>query len=1186
MSASNSFKLKASAKKLAAGLHVPQTEDEAEEMVNILQEHIKGNAGEYDADDDPQVDIAVHTLQSHAPSSMEFVTSYEKVADKKIAGFGEIIKAAANILDDGALRQLTSYGSYMTNNNNNNNNNYNSKMTSSVLQSSTRVSTRSDTIDNTRKFQGSVKAIDRVGRDALETVMSPSAWGKIQQVKAPDNTRVSAVESPSSLMAELARVNLGRVPASKGGARRTMMSGKNGDNTNARNSHFPDSPYYDEIEDTPIAISFNTPICIRTGSGMYLNTLKQGSLGVELDSRPNGPWEFGNAAFRDDDGVVKFGDVLTVKLGVGHRLTLNDATTNSPLASAICLVADHAMRTVALRQRALGGADRWALFDPNKPPGLGGSSDGSTGTLASCNPVVIRANAGQFLSWENGNRLPILSSEPRVWYIVHYNAPYVVPCPSALVPTTYSNVNSSTKSSNKLLSATSNQKEKKILPLGSYPLQIQEQLLVEDLLYVLLGIHGKYINVNHLGGKNKREDENIFNLETTRGIDPSLTYLIRRISPVAGAYSVVSQYVDSHNRYEYGMTCHALCAAVRSLMKEFTILVAQLEHSLNSSAIGLSLQRLFFYIQPSLYTLQALEKLVIDVGNAKGGALLDKLSRLSAVGGDRKSREMYKYLQTCAAKPYYEMLTEWVYEGKIKDPYNEFLISVNESQQATNLLDDFNTKYWEERYTIRDTMVAEELKSLAGKILVTGKYLNVLNSVVLKTNSYNENDKNKQEDVSGDDLKNDKAVKLVPGANRENAEAIEQAFSFASKALLKLMMGPSHQLIQRLRALKHYFLIDQGDFFVHFMHIAEDELRKECSVISTGKLEGLLDASITLSVLGEDSYRENLRCALLPYTLIQHLELVQQLSNGNENFDDEKALEATRAKLQHVRNQRLKGMEAFALDYAVEWPISLVISRKELTKYQLVFRHLFFCNHVQRQLSKTWLGHQSLKEMDLRGVLTPSYILRQKMLHFMQNFLYYMMVEVLEVRHHQFETALRKVKTLDNVLEYHAEFLDTCLKECLLSHHELLRCVTKIMSVCLLFSEQMEHFSEVNRLEELLMEDRTLNSASNPEAIAARKKNALRARRARLEVQSNQIRRIVAKPEYVRMIHRFQSNFDSTLGMFMKRLIDLARSDGEYQTHVANLVTRLDYNGFYGQYLDLSQINDAGVSNLNSSSIL
>ena len=89
-----------------------------------------------------------------------------------------------------------------------------------------------------------------------------------------------------------------------------------------------------------------------------------------------------------------------------------------------------------------------------------------------------------------------------------------------------------------------------------------------------------------------------------------------------------------------------------------------------------------------------------------------------------------------------------------------------------------------------------------------------------------------------------------------------------------------------------------------------------------------------------------------------------------------------------------------------------------------------------------------------------------------------MMVEVLEVRHHQFETALSKAETLDNVLEYHAEFLDTCLKECLLSHHELLRCVTKIMSVCLLFSEQMEHFSDVNRLEEVLLEDRIPASSS------------------------------------------------------------------------------------------------------------
>jgi hypothetical protein len=38
----------------------------------------------------------------------------------------------------------------------------------------------------------------------------------------------------------------------------------------------------------------------------------------------------------------------------------------------------------------------------------------------------------------------------------------------------------------------------------------------------------------------------------------------------------------------------------------------------------------------------------------------------------------------------------------------------------------------------------------------------------------------------------------------------------------------------------------------------------------------------------------------------------------------------------------------------VQWPLSLVISRKALTKYQLIFRLLFHCKHVSRQLCAAW----------------------------------------------------------------------------------------------------------------------------------------------------------------------------------------------------------------------------------------
>lgn len=44
--------------------------------------------------------------------------------------------------------------------------------------------------------------------------------------------------------------------------------------------------------------------------------------------------------------------------------------------------------------------------------------------------------------------------------------------------------------------------------------------------------------------------------------------------------------------------------------------------------------------------------------------------------------------------------------------------------------------------------------------------------------------------------------------------------------------------------------------------------------------------------------------------------------------------------------------------FQVRWPLSLVISRKALTRYQLIFRFLFHCKHVNRQLCAAWQVHQ------------------------------------------------------------------------------------------------------------------------------------------------------------------------------------------------------------------------------------
>eukprot|EP01045_Picozoa_sp_COSAG04_P044643 COSAG04_NODE_15248_length_538_cov_1.045558_1_plen_82_part_10 len=63
---------------------------------------------------------------------------------------------------------------------------------------------------------------------------------------------------------------------------------------------------------------------------------------------------------------------------------------------------------------------------------------------------------------------------------------------------------------------------------------------------------------------------------------------------------------------------------------------------------------------------------------------------------------------------------------------------------------------------------------------------------------------------------------------------------------------------------------------------------------------------------------------------------------------------------------------------------------------QLLFRHLFHCKNLERLLSATWQTHQTTKQLEVaRGrAFALSFQLRQRMLHFLHNFLYYMMFEV------------------------------------------------------------------------------------------------------------------------------------------------------------------------------------------------
>lgn len=71
------------------------------------------------------------------------------------------------------------------------------------------------------------------------------------------------------------------------------------------------------------------------------------------------------------------------------------------------------------------------------------------------------------------------------------------------------------------------------------------------------------------------------------------------------------RFIEEKSSFEYGQVNHALAAAMRTLVKEYLILVTQLEQ-LHRQGL-LSLQKLWFYIQPAMRTIDILASLGADL---------------------------------------------------------------------------------------------------------------------------------------------------------------------------------------------------------------------------------------------------------------------------------------------------------------------------------------------------------------------------------------------------------------------------------------------------------------------------------------------------------------------------------------------------------------------------------------------
>ncbi|XP_045459767.1 gamma-tubulin complex component 2-like [Melitaea cinxia] len=500
-----------------------------------------------------------------------------------------------------------------------------------------------------------------------------------------------------------------------------------------------------------------------------------------------------------------------------------------------------------------------------------------------------------------------------------------------------------------------------ILSLSGIPVSSQENIIIDELLYLFSGISGNYIV--HQPVKDTYDPRTFI---ISDDLDDALKQIVQQMLPLASNYSIVRRFIEHCNMWS-GQVLHALVAAIEILLKDYYTMIAQLETEHMST--NLTLQKLWYFVLPTMHTMQILAAIVTSIGKSelRGGAVLTVLhEKTNTLMGDARAQEISLFLTERSCRPYLCILDQWIHKGTIVDPFQEFMIEDNELINKEELPVDYSADYWEKRYSVQRDRVPKFLDKFTDIILRTGKYLNVISQC-------------------GKAITKSNTEEIKYSLREQNYGAIiQKAYAFASKSLLELLLK-EYDLMGRLKSVKNYFLMSQGDFIVQFMDATEQELSKKIDDIIPSKLESLLGLCLRLSAASHDPYNEDMRVELLPYDL--QFQMFKILSIETEEEKEYK---------QNKDCPPLTGIETFSFGMEVKWPVSLILNHKAIACYQMIFRHLFYCKHVERLLCRVWLYNKVVKRFSEARLYADAFALRQRMLSCVQHLQYYMCVEVIE----------------------------------------------------------------------------------------------------------------------------------------------------------------------------------------------
>ncbi|KAK2834867.1 hypothetical protein FQN49_006836 [Arthroderma sp. PD_2] len=486
-------------------------------------------------------------------------------------------------------------------------------------------------------------------------------------------------------------------------------------------------------------------------------------------------------------------------------------------------------------------------------------------------------------------------------------------------------------------------------------------------------------------------------LKLPKTLPTPLVSLLHTLAEPCLLYRGLSKFVEQS---EGGLIEQSLRAAIGSELRSYLGLVASLEGEIRRAltavsqdsvdqksvmGAGVTLKRCVIWVKDATLALRLMSLMVEEAQNKRGGQLISMIHEFSTSHGDPFVGAYAERLLTHVTRPFYNMLRQWIYDGELSDPYNEFFVVEPETRPDIDPR-RAATSVWDEKYKLDNDMVPTIMThDFAKKVFLIGKSLNFIR--------YGCGD---SAWVVAYSRESSKVLQYGDTATLETY--IDEAYK-TTMARLIFLMDSKFKLFDHLNALKKYLLLGQGDFIALLMESLSSNLDRPAN----------------------SQYR---------HTLTAQLEHAIRSSNAQHDSPDVlRRLDARMLELSHGEI----GWDCFTLEYKIDAPVDVIITPWASTQYLKVFNFLWRVKRVEFALGSTWRRCMTGARGVLGGVddklgadWKRARCVIAEMIHFVCQLQYYILFEVIEASWDQLQVAISKPGcTLDDLIEAHTKYLNS-----------------------------------------------------------------------------------------------------------------------------------------------------------------